>query len=99
MKVMASNKVGNKKNIQIGVRLTDGQSDTLTTIIESIKERSNGLAEPEKSAVVLELMGFTPKRLITDEDREFVRQRVEADHPPISAEDESPVKKGKRDVA
>ena len=92
---------GRKKTKQICVRVTEGALDTLKMVIDRVVERSNGLAEPEISAIVMELMRFSPKRFVEDDDREFVKSRMEAGHPPIpaEAEDESPVKKGKRDVA
>ena len=83
---MALNKGGEKKTKYLGARITQGTYDTVLVIKDRIKERSNGLAEPDDSAIALELMGFTPKHLIYDEDREYVRQRMEAGHPPIQSE-------------
>ena len=71
----------------MGARITQGTYDTVLVIKDRIKERSNGLAEPDDSAIALELIGFTPKRLIYDENREFVRQRMEAGHPSVQSED------------
>lgn len=85
---MTSNNGEKKKRLQVLVGFKDGEMDTLDAVIEMVVKQSNGRAEPTKSDIIRELMGFRPERLVRAEEREFVRKRMEAGHPRLSMEPE-----------
>ena len=96
MNDMAKGKSG--KTRTLSVRVTEGEYETILQIVKRVEKRFDR-SSPDASAVSRELMRLRPDYYVNDEDREYVRQRMEAGHPPIMAEDESPVKKAKRGAA
>jgi hypothetical protein len=59
---------------QMGIRFSKDDVERLEEIKKRIIERSNGLADPDYSAIIRELAELRPQKYITDSDRAFVRK-------------------------
>jgi len=93
---METNKEGGeKKTHQLGVRLTDGEFDTINEVVRMVRSKfMNGLGDEEmrekfineeikvdRTSIAKELLGFASTRLVDNHERQYIRKRVEEGHP------------------
>jgi hypothetical protein len=62
-----------KKDAQIGFRITRTQKRRLDAVVQRVKSKDKRV---EATEIYMELMGFIEPELITDEDRDFLCGRI-----------------------